>query len=174
MRRLASERFARKHRDAGKAAFIAETEGLGKPSVDSLHVTEGHAPDRVRELLGLRSNAKVVSRDRRYLVDGTPVELATSYVPLSIARGTPITHEDPGPGGIYARIEEQGHRLVSFTEEVAARMPSPEEKRALRLPDGTPVLTVLRVAFAEDGPVEVTETVKASHSFVLEYSFPAV
>src|SRR3954464_12302543 len=40
VRRLASDRFARRHREAGKAAFIAEAEGLGNPSVDEIEVTE--------------------------------------------------------------------------------------------------------------------------------------
>ena len=36
VRRLASDRFARRHREVGKAAFLAETESIGTPSVDSL------------------------------------------------------------------------------------------------------------------------------------------
>ena len=106
--------------------------------------------------------------------DAQPVELAASYVPASIAKGTPIEDVDTGPGGIYARIEDAGHTLSEFTEEVAARMPTPEERRRLRLPAGTPVLTVRRIAFDSIGvPVELTDTVKAAPSYVLEYRFPA-
>src|SRR6478752_7442993 len=44
----------------------------------------------------------------------------------------------------------------------------------LRLPAGTPVLTVRRIAFDTKGlPVELTDTVKAAPSYVLEYRFPA-
>src|SRR3954465_5270407 len=67
VRRLASDRFARRHRDAGKAAFIAEAEGLGRPAVDEIEVGEGAPPDRVRELLDLTSRARAVIRSRRYL-----------------------------------------------------------------------------------------------------------
>lgn len=174
VRRVASDRFARRHREAGKAAFIAEAEGNGKPAVDELEVgSEVAAPD-VREALGLSARSRVVARRRRYLMDGQPVELAASYVPTSIAKGTPIEQADTGPGGIYARIEEAGHVLAEFSEEVAARMPTPEERRRLRLPAGTPVLTVRRVAFDTNGqPVELTDTVKAAPSYVLEYRFPA-
>lgn len=174
VRRLASERFARRHRKAGKAAFIAESEPLGKPSVDQLVVSQVKPAERIRRLLGLRPGSKVVSRERRYLIDNVPVELAWSYIPLSIARGTPMVDNDTGPGGVYARLEDAGYELESFTEEVTARMPTPDERRRLQLSDGTPVLTVTRVAIDRSGQhVEVTDTVKASPNYVLEYSFPA-
>ena len=174
VRRLASDRFARRHREAGKAAFLAESESLGTPGVDQLEVSQVVPGARVIDQLKLRRSAKVVRRDRRYLIDDIPVELATTYVPLAIARGTPIASPDTGPGGVYARIEETGHRLGSFTEEVGARMPTPEERRRLSLPAGTPVITVTRVAYDVDSePVEMTDTVKSAPSYVLEYSFPA-
>jgi GntR family transcriptional regulator len=175
VRRLASDRFARRHREAGKAAFLAETESLGTPGVDQLEVGQVMAGERVAQRLKLRKTAKVVRRDRRYLIDEVPVELATTYVPLTIARGTLITSQDTGPGGVYARIEEAGIQLGSFTEEVGARMPTPEERRRLSLPEGTPVITVTRVAYdVERRPVEMTDTVKSAPSYVLEYSFPAI
>ena len=71
-------------------------------------------------------------RRRRYLADGEPMELATSYIPWELAEGTPITEANTGPGGIYARLEERGHELKRFSEEVASRMPTSEEVRALR------------------------------------------
>lgn len=120
----ASDRFARRYREAGKAAFLAETEPLGTPSVDGLEVDQMVPPERIAEQLKLRKTAKVVCRDRRYLIDDIPVELATTYVTLTVARGTLITTQDTGPGGVYARIEEAGHKLGSFTEEVGARMPT--------------------------------------------------
>src|ERR1035437_4357327 len=94
VRRLASDRFARRHREAGKAAFLAETEALGTPGVDQLEVGQVVPGERVAERLKLRKGAKVVCRERRYLIDGIPVELATTYVPLVIARGTHIASQD--------------------------------------------------------------------------------
>lgn len=175
VRRVASDRFARRHREAGQAALLAEAEGVGAPSVDEIRVTYEPPHADVRDALHLGTRAKVVARRRRYLMDDQPVELAESYVPLVIARGTAIEQRDSGPGGIYARIEEAGHSLAEFTEAVGARMPTPEERRRLNLPSGTPVLTVRRVAYDTDGtPVELTDTVKAAPSYVLEYRFPAI
>lgn len=175
VRRVASDRFARRQREAGQAAFIAEAEGVGAPSVDELEVGYEVASAEVRDALGLPGRAKVLARRRRYLLDDHPVELAQSYVPASLAKGTAIEVRHTGPGGIYARLEESGHALAEFTEEVAARMPTPEERTRLRLPEGTPVLTVRRIAFDTKGVrVEMTDTVKAAPSYVLEYRFPAI
>ncbi|MGW5053149.1 GntR family transcriptional regulator [Actinokineospora sp. NPDC004072] len=175
VRRLASDRFARAHRKQGKAAFLAEAEVSGhKPGVDQISVTTEQAPPEIAQRLRLPEGARVVMRSRRYLANGTPIETAVSYIPESIAAGTAITSTDSGPGGIYARIEEQGHQLGRFTEEVSARMPTPEERRALQIGAGVPVLTLIRTAYdLDDLPVEVCETVKVSHAFVLEYDFPA-
>lgn len=175
VRRLASDRFARRHRDAGKAAFIAEAEKAGvTPSVDEIEVGRGPAPQAVRERLGLDEPGEVVTRSRRYLAEGLPVETAVSYIPADLADGTAIAEQDTGPGGIYARLEEAGHELGHFTEEVSARMPTAEERRRLQIPSGTPVLLVVRTAYDTAGrAVEVCDTVKAAPAYVLEYDFPA-
>jgi GntR family transcriptional regulator len=100
VRRVASDRFARRDREAGQAAFIAEAEGVGVSSVDEIQVGNEVASSDVRETLSLPVRARVVARRRRYLMGGHPVELASSYVPLSIAKGTPIEQADTGPEGI--------------------------------------------------------------------------
>jgi len=174
VRRLASDRFARAHREAGKAAFLAEAEKSGfHPSVDQIEVTRTEAPAAVRERLRLDSGL-VLSRSRRYFADDRPVELAVSYLPLAIAEGTAIAENNTGPGGLYARLEDAGHTLDRFVEEVTARMPTTEERRRLELQAGVPVLVVIRTAYDTAGtPVEVCSTVKAAPAFVLEYDFKA-
>lgn len=175
VRRLASDRFARRHREAGQAAFLAEAEKAGvTPTVDEIEVSREPASAGVRERLKLDDGAEVVVRSRRYLAEGVPIETAVSYIPADLAEGTRIAERDTGPGGIYARLEEAGHQLDRFVEEVSARMPTAGERRRLRLSPGTPVLTVLRTAIDTDGrPVELCETVKAAPAYVLEYDFPA-
>jgi GntR family transcriptional regulator len=175
IRRLASDRFARKHRAEGKAAFTVEAEKAGySPQVDNIVVTREKANSVVAERLRLSKKDKVVVRSRRYLANGRPIETAVSYIPAVFADGTKIEQVDTGPGGIYARLEESGHVLGRFTEEVGARMPTPEERRALEVGPGVPVLTVLRTAYdVNDVAVEVCDTVKVAPSFLLEYEFPA-
>ncbi|MBI0378877.1 GntR family transcriptional regulator [Streptomyces albiflaviniger] len=173
VRRLASDRFARRHRDQGKAAFTVEAEAAGsRPEVDNLEVREERPSQDISARLG--SPRKVLARRRRYLLDGRPVEFATSYLPLDLARNTPIAQPNPGPGGIYARLEEMGHRLDHFDEEIRARMPSPVEVRTLQLASGVPVIHLVRTAYDSEGrAVEVCDTVMAADAYVLAYQLPA-
>ena len=175
VRRLASDRFAQRHRKEGKAAFIAESEqAAATPLVDMIRVTESRPPADVADRLGLPDDASTVVRSRRYSLDGRPVETAVSYIPADLARGTPIADPNPGPGGIYARLEETGHTLDRFTEEIAARMPTPDEARALALPPGVPVFRLVRTAYESDGrAVEVCDTIMAADAYLLAYDLPA-
>jgi GntR family transcriptional regulator len=174
VRRLASDRFARRHRKDGKAAFLAESEQAGaQPDVDMIQVTDMTAPPP--DIAGLLEHSgPVVVRSRRYLLDGRPVETATSYIPADVARGTPIAEPNPGPGGIYARLEDLGHTLDRFTEEVSARMPSDREARLLAMTPGVPVFRLVRTAFDTDGrAVEVCDTIMSADAYVLNYELPA-
>jgi GntR family transcriptional regulator len=175
VRRLASDRFAQRHRKEGKAAFTVEAEQAGaEPRVDMIKVTEERPPPEVADRLNLGSDDPAVIRSRRYLLDGRPVETAISYIPADLAKGTPITDPNPGPGGIYARLEEQGHTLERFTEEVTARMPTPEEARVLNLGPGVPVFRLIRTAYDIDGrAVEVCDTIMAADAYLLTYELPA-
>jgi hypothetical protein len=67
-------------------------------------------------------------------------------LPRTLTRGTAIEEVNTGPGGAYARLEEAGHVIASFVEHVGARMPTPDEVTTLQLDEGTPVITVTRVA----------------------------
>ena len=175
VRRLASDRFAQRHRKEGMAAFSVEAAQVGAtPEVDMLTVTEGHPPAEIADRLGLADDADVVIRSRRYLLDGRPMETAVSYIPADLAKGTPIADPNPGPGGIYARLEEQGHTLARLTEDVSARMPTPGETRVLGLRPGVPVFHLVRTAYDLDGlAVEVCDTVMAADAYQLSYELPA-
>jgi GntR family transcriptional regulator len=175
VQRKAYDRFARRHREAGKAAYTVEMEEEGRrPEVQVLEVTSAPAAPEIARLLQVAEGSQVLVRRRRYLADGQPMELATSYLPWELVQGTKIAESNTGPGGIYARLEEMGHRLKRFTEDVRARMPLPEETRALQLPAGVPIIALVRVAYDhQDTPVEVCDTVMAADRYVLSYELPA-
>lgn len=175
IRRLSHDRFARRHRQAGRAAFLAEAAAEGRsPEVEVLGVSATEAPEEVATRLRIPVGASVLTRQRRYLVDDEPVEIATSWLPWELVEGTAICEENPGPGGIYARLEDAGHELARFTEEVTARMPLPDEARALGIGPGVPVFRLVRTALdAKDRPLEVCDTVMAADRYVLSYELPA-
>jgi len=140
---------------------------------------EGDRLPSVREIvaaeaLGIAADSPVVFRSRRYVVDDKAVQLATSYYPVDLARGTRITYTDTGPGGSYAVLAELGHAPASFTEYLLARMPRPDETAQLDLPGGTPVIEITRHASEVGGRcVEVNRMILDGSAYLLDYSFSA-
>lgn len=172
VKRLGSDRFTR--RGEGKAAFTVDMEASSRPfSVEVLEVATGKPPEDVAARLDLAPGDEVVVRKRRYLSEEQPIEYAVSYIPLDIAVGTPIADVDTGPGGIYARMEDQGLTFERYDEQITARMPSEEEARLLALPPGAPILHLVRTAIADGRPVEVCDTVIDAAAIVLDYRLPA-
>jgi GntR family transcriptional regulator len=125
--------------------------------------------------LGLTEGDRVCIRERRFVLDDKPVMLSTSYLPADLVRDSAITQEDTGPGGTYARLAELGHTPTQFREDVRARMPQQHEVAALDLPaSGTPVIDIIRTAFAEAGdPIEVNEMTLDASAYILRYDFEA-
>lgn len=158
---------------SGQSVWSAEAEGRDL-AVDQMEVREAEPPVHVRELLGLTTDAKVVLRSRRFVLDGKPVLLSRSWLPAAIASGSAITQPDTGPGGTYARLAELGHGPVRFREDLRSRMPQPDEADRLDIKPGTPVVDIIRLAFDRDGtPVEINEMTADSSAYVFRYEFPA-
>jgi GntR family transcriptional regulator len=96
-------------------------------------------------------------------------------LPWDVVKDIPeMFAENPGGGGIYARLEEHGHLLAEFVETVSARLATKPEATALALSPGAPVIHLVRDAISDDGRVvEVCDTIMAADQFVLDYRFPA-
>ncbi|MGX2995036.1 GntR family transcriptional regulator [Streptomyces sp. JNUCC 64] len=131
----------------------------------------GTAPGDVEALLGVEADAPVFLRDRSMGPPGSevPLQLATSYLPEPVARGTRLEERDTGPTGIYGLMEEAGH-VLHWTEVCNARMPTPRERELLRLGDGVPVLRLLRITRNQDGVcLEVNDTRMSAERFEVSY-----
>ncbi|MEV7378410.1 GntR family transcriptional regulator [Streptomyces lydicus] len=173
LRRRGIQRLSREQWGAGRSIWSADIEDRTLV-VDQVAVTEQQAPERIARVLDIALEDAVCVRSRRFVLDGKPVLLATSYLPAALVSGSAITQEDTGPGGTYARLGELGAKPVHFREEVRSRMPSQEEAGRLNLSMGTPVILICRTAFADEGrAVEVNEMILDSASYVLEYDFDA-
>lgn len=174
LRRRGIQRLAYEQWGSGRSVWEADLGGRNLV-VDHVEVHEGFAPEGAARALGLGDGERACIRSRRFVLDGKPVLLSTSYLPVSLIAGSAITRPDTGPGGVYARLAELGHKPVHFREEIRSRMPLPEEASKLSLPAGAPVMLVCRTAFAEEDPrpVEVNEMVLDAAAYVLEYDFDA-
>ncbi|MFD6029037.1 UTRA domain-containing protein [Streptomyces griseoluteus] len=158
--------------EAGQGdAWAAEAAAKGgKGSQRIAHAGEVGAPAEVAGLLEVEAGEAVVVRRRVIELDGAACELTDSYYPVAIARGTRLAERGRIPGGAVALLAELGYRGVRVREDVAAGMPSPEERDVLRLGAGEPVLRVSRVTFGEDGrAVQADLIVMPGHRQRLRY-----
>ena len=113
-------------------------------------------------------------RKRHMFADERPVQLATSYIPMSIAGAVDIAYPDTGPSGLYERLAARGHRVVRFVEEIESRRPTEEEAGFLRISGTQHVMEVVRFAFDRVGkPLEVVINVFPSHLWKLTYEWAA-
>ncbi|MFZ3470981.1 GntR family transcriptional regulator [Streptomyces sp. 4.24] len=176
VRHRSSDRFRRTHRQEGRAAYLAESAQSGaEAKVSVLFIGPMEAPEEVAGRLGVTAGTQVLARRRLYFRNGTPVETATSYLPWDVVKDIPeLFAENPGPGGIYARLEDHGHVFAEYVETLQARPAAKAEATELSLTPGAPVVHLLRDAVTEEGRVvEVCDTLMAADQFVFEYRIPA-
>lgn len=174
LRRIAGDRYARRHREAGKAPYATEAAAQGRrPRVEVVSIEPEPAPDWVAERLGLAAGDRVLCRRNKYHADDRPNQLADTYIPWSIAEGSALLEEVPAAGGIYAELERLGYPLGAITEDVTARMPRPDEAEALSMRRGVPVMEVVHLSMTSDNtPFEVTKNVLPADLNMLSYSLP--
>ncbi|MEU9853179.1 GntR family transcriptional regulator [Streptomyces sp. NPDC047974] len=176
VRLRSSDRFRASHRRGGKAAYLAESAQSGATAkVSVLFIGPLEASEEIAGRLGVEPGAQVLARRRLYFRNGTPVETASSYLPWDVVKDIPeLFSENPGPGGIYARLEGDGHVFEEFVETLQARPASKAEASELALSPGAPVVHLLRNAVTKTGRVvEVCDTLMAADQFVFEYRIPA-
>ncbi len=174
-RRHGMDRYARRHWAAGRAVLEAEAAQQGYTATQLIRALgEEPAPAPVAERLNVEPGTPVFVRRRTTLIEDRPNQLADSYYPLAIAEKVPrITEEDTGPGGGFARLEETGYALARIREELSVRMPTGPESVALKLPEGTPVVELIRTAIDVSGePVEVMLAIIAGDMITFDYEFP--
>lgn len=172
--RLAPDRFARRHRQAGQTPFTVDVGTDRAARLEVRRFARTTASAEVAGRLGLSEGAEVLARHFRFFIDERPVQLSTSYLPYRLVHGSPIEDpkREPWPGGTIAQLETVGIRVTTVVEEVSARLPLPAEAGDLELRAGTPVFLVARTMFTGDGPVVVSDLVVAADQYVLSYRFP--
>ncbi len=120
------------------------------------HLTEVRANDEQAEALRVPVGTKLLCREFTFVFDGEPHRKSWSYLPLELVHGTPVTDpaNEPWPGGTMAQLDSVGVRVTAVDEIVRARMPTSEESAELDIDHGIPILTVRRVMYAGERPVE--------------------
>jgi GntR family transcriptional regulator len=172
IRRSSPGRLSAERRSAGLSIRDADMKDRER-RVDVV-VETVEAPEWVTEAFGVTTKTPIVARSWRFVVDDQPVQTAVSYYLADMVRSSRIMETSAGPGGSYARLAELGFSPNEFTEHLRARMPLPRESQDLELPQGTPVVEIIRYAFTESRQcVNVNRMVLDATAYVLDYTFNA-
>ncbi|MFI5952294.1 GntR family transcriptional regulator [Cryptosporangium sp. NPDC051539] len=140
--------FVRSAVPVRRRAVSAVPPGLRTDATDR----EVRADTRVAGLLDVAVGTPVFERRTSSHDGGLPQETSASYVPLDLA--TAVFQRQPCATGTIAALASAGVEVTEIHELVRARMPHPDEARALAVPTGTPVFTITRTMYAGDRPVE--------------------
>ncbi|MGW1194384.1 GntR family transcriptional regulator [Streptomyces sp. NPDC002536] len=137
---------------------------------------ETPAPAPIAERLGIGAGEPVLCTQYEYLANRHPVQLATSWEPLTITAGTDVALPERGPyarRGVRGRLAAIGIRVVRARELVGSRPATTPEAEALGCTAGQCVTVVERTHFdGEDRAVETSDIVVRADRWRLEYTIP--
>lgn len=174
LRRHGTSRHLRSERQPGTAPLEAEAHDQSfQRGQNLIEVTTMPAPADIASLLQLAPESVVVVRRHLLTLDDEPAQVADSYFPVEVVRGTRIAQNEKIPGGVHAELTRiLGGTLSHAIEDLIARMPTPTEARTLRLPPGTPVVDLTRTIHMDDKPVELTRFVFDGSRHLFTYHVP--
>lgn len=109
------------------------------------------APPEIATALGMEAGDPVVERTRLVLLDEEAVEVASSYYPEHIGRGTALAEPGRIKGGAVSLLAELGYIGDQAEEGVSSRPPTVDEQALLGIDDSEWVLHLARTVRASDG-----------------------
>lgn len=175
VRRIEAKRMSRGEFKAGRGAGATDL-GIARADVRNLVVSREPVPDWAADELGIPASTEVLVRGRRVFVDDHPVQTSVSYWPLWVVEGTKFMLPQVVFGAYHYHLEEEKGLVIGrFRERVSARMPMPDEAKALSMASdaGIPLMRVIRTCFTEDGQaIETDEMLLAADRYELEFEFP--
>lgn len=179
LKRLGIARYDKaKWRDSDEVAFIADRVASGRAynrNEQTQTVSRVPAPKAVAEAHGISEGSEVYARARLVKEGDQPTHTLTSYYRPEHVEGTRLVDPTPGPagrGGGFRVLYEVGLEPEEMSEDLFARMPTPDEVETLRLPPGEPVVELHRTTYTADGTViEYAIGVHAASRFAWHYRF---
>ncbi|MEV4890245.1 UTRA domain-containing protein [Nonomuraea sp. NPDC055795] len=154
----ASAPYTRPRPEGDRDAWTEEAARRGHTGTNQLReVAEVRPPSTVAEFFDLRPGDVAVVRRRLVLLDGRPSELADSYYPAALARGTRLAEPRKIPGGAITLLAQLGHHPGDVEERVRARPATEDEQHELGIGENQWVLILTRLLRSTEGvPAEAT------------------
>ncbi|MFK4084163.1 GntR family transcriptional regulator [Kribbella sp. NPDC020789] len=152
-----------------------DVESQGREARTDIKVAVVQPPAHVAKRLQLAPGGLAAVRQRVRLVDGQPWNINDSYYPMELAQEVPAIL-DPADvvTGLTVHLADRGHIQVSYLDEIASRMPTPDEAKTLEIGPGVPVTVQTRTGTAKDGrPIRCTVSVLPGDRHILLYEVSA-
>jgi GntR family transcriptional regulator len=171
----AAEVLVRRHRmrskDSPFAEGAAEQGMVGSWQHDS---ATARASGEVAERLAIAEGDPVMRTEYVYLANEVPVQLATSWEPLSVTGGSVIVLPEAGPTagiGVAARMRLIDIEVGTPVERIRARRVTQAEAVKLQCPPAEPVLFIERTYYdqATGRAVETADITALGSRWVAEY-----
>jgi GntR family transcriptional regulator len=149
-----------RYRRLNKLGAFADEIGLGDADIRT-EVRDAAAlspPDEVASRLGLKAGQQVVRLLRLRLVDGAPAALQESWLPYALAPD--LAREPLLDGSLYRTLADRWGVQVKWAEqEISAAAATADQAELLRVPAGSPLVTIVRLTFAgAEHPVELAHS----------------
>ncbi|KAA2264815.1 GntR family transcriptional regulator [Solihabitans fulvus] len=162
-------------RSSGMSNFNAEASAQGQQANQRLlSVTEEAAPAEVAGRLDIATGDAVIIRRRLFTIEDEPMQLCDGYYPVDLFRSTPVAESRLIKGGVHAAMTDPAgsvrREVRQFVEDLDVRLPLPHEAETLAIPEGVPVVRVLRTAYDSDGrALEVLDSLLPADRYAFRY-----
>ncbi|MGW3007484.1 GntR family transcriptional regulator [Streptomyces sp. NPDC001219] len=140
-------------------AYSTDVTNAGRRPHQTFRVEMAPASTDVAERLKIGVASTTVLRFCHRYVDDVPWSTQATWYPGWLTEQSPRLAE-PGDieEGTTRYLASHGIEQVGYFDEIAARMPTPEEARLLEIGAGVPVLLWTRTGYSEDRPIRCTVT----------------
>lgn len=140
-------------------AYSTDVANAGRRPHQTFRVEIRPAPEDVAHRLKVEPGSRTVLRFCHRFVDDVPWSTQATHYPSWLVDEAPRLAE-PGDiaEGTTRYLAAHGVEQVGYFDEIATRMPTPEEARMLEIGAGVPVLLWTRTGYSEERPIRSTVT----------------
>ena len=120
------------------------------PTTEVLSLQRIPADAHTAQMLNLSIGTEITHIRRLRSANGTPMAILENFLPPEFAD---ITAEHLGAEGLYQILRARGITIQIANQTIGARRTNADEHELLNVPKGSPLLTMVRVAYDQGGRV---------------------
>lgn len=140
-------------------AYSTDVTNAGRRPHQTFRVELTTAPDYVATRLKVEAGSRAVLRFCHRFVDDVPWSTqATHYPDWLVEKAPRLTEPGDIAEGTTRYLASSDIEQIGYADEIATRMPTPDEARLLEIGAGVPVLLWTRTGYSSERPVRCTIT----------------